>query len=172
MLAGAAAAPLILVPHRSIFLPPSMGWPHLPYASMIIPVSDKHYWDAEIATGKATYDDSTEMMSWWASPEDHAPKVYFRDGYQSPKSIAPLTPPRIIVPESNPFADDEELRIAQEESRKLADQRTAQLLAKEAERQRLHDEWREANPNAGWRDWYEYSRSFAPTNSFDSLVIV
>jgi hypothetical protein len=171
MMLGAAAAPVLLMPHRSIFLPPSMGWPHLPYASLIIPASDKHYWNAEIAQGKATYDDATEMMNWWAAPENHAPKEYFREGYDphQPKQSY-ITEPRSVV--ASVYYEDEELRIAQEESRKLADQRTAQLLAQEAERQRLHDEWRQANPNARWRDWYEFSRSFAPTNSFDSLVIV
>lgn len=76
---AAAAAASLLVPElvvstKSIFLPPKDGWLRMPYASLVIPADHaKDFYAAEIASGVATYDINTEMMSWWRSPVAQAP---------------------------------------------------------------------------------------------------
>jgi hypothetical protein len=68
--AGVAASGLI-VPTRSIFLPPVGGWPHgrIAHASLIIPRSDIGMWAEEIAAGRMAYDDKTEVLSLLAYDE-------------------------------------------------------------------------------------------------------
>jgi hypothetical protein len=67
MLAGAAAAPLLL--NRVIFLPPVGGWPRIPSAQMIIPrrAVEEFYGEA-LASGDYAYDIHTEMMSIFNRP--------------------------------------------------------------------------------------------------------
>lgn len=79
---AAAAAASLLVPElamstKSIFLPPKGGWVQLPYASLIIPRAHaEDFYASEIASGIATYDADTEMMSWWRAPGNYRAKVW------------------------------------------------------------------------------------------------
>ncbi len=62
---GAIVAP---VAARTFFLPPSGGWIS-PHAQMIVPVSDIAPWAADIASGKFTYDATSEMLALWRLDE-------------------------------------------------------------------------------------------------------
>ena len=69
--AGIAASGLI-VPHRSIFLPPMGGWPQVAIGSFIIPkwlIGD--YADG-IAKGHFAYDEATETMSLFKHDPERA----------------------------------------------------------------------------------------------------
>jgi hypothetical protein len=68
--AGAIVAPSLLIPKRSIFLPPIGGWPRA-LATMSIPAEHVSWWAADIAAGRASYDVTTEIMTWLAKAEDH-----------------------------------------------------------------------------------------------------
>jgi hypothetical protein len=60
-----AAAPALLLPERTIFLPPIGGWPHgriEALMQMIIPKSDIDFWADEIAEGQFSYDPVTEVL--------------------------------------------------------------------------------------------------------------
>lgn len=65
--AGALAGSELLLPKRSIFLPPIGGWPHgrIAHASLIVPRDEFAYgwWDADVATGRMAYDKATEVLS-------------------------------------------------------------------------------------------------------------
>ena len=63
LLAGVGTTAL-LVPKRTIFLPPRGGWAQWPIAQMIIPRSDAAAFYADgIAAGLYSYDEATETMS-------------------------------------------------------------------------------------------------------------
>ena len=76
--AGIAASGLI-VPHRSIFLPPVGGWPHGridAIVSLIIPKRDiDMYWAEEIAAGRMAYDPATEVLSLLKMSDPSPPSV-------------------------------------------------------------------------------------------------
>jgi hypothetical protein len=90
LLAGASVGAGLLVPKRSIFLPPIGGWPG-PYARLIIPRSDIGPWAEGIASGKYHYDMHTEMLS-----------LMEFDQWQT-KNVTPIS---IKAPLRNAVADD------------------------------------------------------------------
>jgi hypothetical protein len=61
--AGAIAAPGLLVPRKTIFLPPLGGWPQIPIASFMIPKWSIGEYAEGLAKGHFLYDESTETMS-------------------------------------------------------------------------------------------------------------
>jgi hypothetical protein len=85
LLTGALAAPVLLAPKRTFFLPPVGGWPvdalsytvtraeiadNLYLARLIVPGNHAHFWNEEIAAGRCTYDMHTEMLTMYQRPPE------------------------------------------------------------------------------------------------------
>jgi hypothetical protein len=68
--AGALVAPELLLPRRTIFLPPRGGWPHGRLAALIIPPEHAHWWAPERAAGKVEYDLATQTMTLLRQDKD------------------------------------------------------------------------------------------------------
>jgi hypothetical protein len=192
MLAGGAlAAPLLLMPRKTIFLPPIGGWLS-PIAQLVIPDMLLPDYEEGIKSGKFTYfrnapyektkivkgfnreyrdtyiiDKEVTISQWWAEEVEndgkfHSPntgKTYdfgLVDGTGSRAAIDdegmtadlireadkqrfaqgigstgfPISPPLESVEKTFQLPFDAELSAAQEASRKMASQRTADILAR------------------------------------------
>jgi hypothetical protein len=70
---GAAIAAELLLPHRTIFLPPRCGWPEPCLASLIIPREDLPYYADGIASGLYSYSHDTEVMTLLKRIASHEP---------------------------------------------------------------------------------------------------
>jgi hypothetical protein len=101
LLTGALAAPVLLAPKRTFFLPPVGGWPNdaigytvtraeiadnlykVALARLVIPSSEAHYWNEELAAGRVTYDINTETMTMWERPP---PETYLMPSAWDPRA--------------------------------------------------------------------------------------
>src|ERR1700728_1459142 len=62
-LAAGAVVGTELIAHRTIFLPPRGGWPRWALVSLVIPKDQLPFYADDIAAGRFTYDESTEIMT-------------------------------------------------------------------------------------------------------------
>lgn len=60
---GAVMASELLLPRRSIFLPPRGGWPRWKVAELFVPREDVGFYAEGIASGRFSYDSSSQMMA-------------------------------------------------------------------------------------------------------------
>lgn len=73
LLGSAAVGATLLVPHRTIFLPPRGGWPQQFLGQIIVPHEDLPYYADGIASGLYSYDTETEMMTLLKRIASHEP---------------------------------------------------------------------------------------------------
>jgi hypothetical protein len=79
--AGGVGASALLLPRKTIFLPPPGGWPRGALASMVIPRTDLEYYAEAIASGRCEYDMHSETMTiYQLDPAHHAGKFHSATG--------------------------------------------------------------------------------------------